>query len=406
MLIVALAWLVARLDAAPTPTPATGTTPAQIASAQLDSANGPATAIKHTKSSISPAPSPALVPNGSAIPEANIEQVTERYPNGNIKIVRQVTKDAAGNYVNQGTYTQYDADGKVQRTGTFINGKQNGMWTQSFAKDEGHLLLTDRESEFRAPFTSQATFNDGQLHGTWTIKDHNGNNIVEWNFDRGIRNGKWTWWYPNGQKRLQATYVNGNLDGDQLEWSRDGKVIEKNTYVDGRRLTSAVGWYTLGQKHFQGYYLCIVKMPEATYDWWNGTVATDSNTPSGKDLQHGQWIEWYRSGAKKTEANYDHGVATGKVIWWYENGQKQAEVDYEAGVPNGVWITWHPNGLKESQAEYQNGQIIGDWLHWNADGKLVEVRGPNDKTPIQSAGMNNAANRTTTRMQYPASRSR
>ena len=242
---------------------------------------------------------------------------------------------------------------------------------------KGTSSLTDREGQFHGPFVSQATFNEGQLDGVWTIKDHNGQNIVEWNFDNGVRNGKWTWWYSNGQKRLEATYQNGKLDGEETEWGRDGKMIAKNIFVDGRHLTSTVGWYTLGQKHFEGYYLCVVKMPEATYDWWNGTVTTAATTPTGEDLQHGTWIEWYQSGNKKTEAHYDHGVAMGKFIWWYENGQKQAEVDYEAGVPSGVWITWHPNGLKESQAEYHNGQLVGQWMHWDANGKLIEVRGGN-----------------------------
>ena len=51
-------------------------------------------------------PSPTLAPSDGAVgAEGNVEQVTERYPNGKIKIERQVTKDAAGNYVNHGTYT-------------------------------------------------------------------------------------------------------------------------------------------------------------------------------------------------------------------------------------------------------------------------------------------------------------
>ena len=69
-------------------------------------------------------------------------------------------------------------------------------------------------------------------------------------------------------------------------------------------------------------------------------------------------------------------MAVGKFTWWYENGQKQAEVEYSAGVLDGLWITWHPNGLKESQAQHRNGELVDKWLHWNADGKLIEVRDP------------------------------
>jgi uncharacterized protein len=353
---------------------------------------------------ITPAPAPKQMPVAS---DGTVEQVTERYPNGKIKIERQVTKDAAGNYVNNGVYTRYDADGKVQSTGAYLNGKQHGPWTQTFVKDEGHLFLIDREGEFHGPFVSQVMFNEGQLDGVWTIKDRGGQNIVEWTFDNGVRNGKWTWWYANGQKRLEATYVNGKLEGDEMEWGRDGKLIAKNTFINGRHLTATVGWYTLGQKHYEGYYLSVVKMPEATYDWWNSTVTTAATTPTGEDLQHGAWIEWYPSGNKKTEARYDHGVAMGRFVWWYENGQKQAEVDYEAGAPNGVWVTWHPNGQKESQAEYHNGQLIGQWMHWDANGKLIGVKNSNGNMNMpQDWNNDQRTNRAMTRQVPPTMRSR
>ena len=200
-------------------------------------------------------------------------------------------------------------DGKVQKTGEFVDGKQQGKWTQTFAKDDGHLFSTDHDTAFSGPFMSEATFVDGQLHGIWTIKDHTGRNVVAWNFDNGVRNGKWTWWYPNGEKRLEAAFKNGNLDEDVLEYSQDGQQVAKDTYLDGMHLTKTVGWYTLGQKHFEGYYLRASDMPEPTYDWWKGTVTTAPAKPAEKDLKHGAWIEWYQSGNKKTEAQYDHGVA-------------------------------------------------------------------------------------------------
>ncbi len=357
----------------------------------------PAPSASDTARSIAPAPAPAP----SATSDADGELVTERYPDGSVKIERQVTKDAAGNYVNHGTYTAYGPDGTVQKTGVFQNGKQQGKWTQSFAKDEGHLFTADHETEFQGPFASEATFVEGQLDGTWTIKDRNGQNIVEWNFDHGVRNGKWSWWYPNGDKRLAATYKNDNLDGDVLEWNQGGQLGSKTTYVDGKRLDKVAGWYALGQKHFEGFYLRVVHMPEPSYDWWKGSITTASAVPTGEDQKHGTWTEWYRSGNKKAEGQYDHNVAAGKFIWWYENGQKQAEVEYQAGVYSGTFTTWHPNGLKESQAEYRNGELVDKWMHWNADGKLVELRDPSKSAP--QAKDNRAA---ATQAAAPAARSR
>jgi antitoxin component YwqK of YwqJK toxin-antitoxin module len=361
VLVVALTSLIARAD---------GVSQLQISPvAVTENADQIRTAAmpKLAKDILQIAPTPATS-------DANGEMVTERYPNGSVKIERQVIKDAAENYVNQGTYTEYDQNGKVQKTGEFLDGKQQGKWTQTLSKDDGHLFSADRDAEFLGPFTSEATFVDGQLHGTWNIKDRTGQKIVEWNFDHGVRDGKWNWCFSNGEKRLEATFKSGNLDGDVSEWSHDGKLVDKKTYIDGRHLARTVGWYTLGQKHFEGYYLRVVDMPEPAYDWWKGTVTTAATIPTGADLKHGVWTEWYRSGNKKTEAQYDHGVATGKFTWWYENGQKKAEVDYQSGVLGGTWLTWHANGLKESQAVYRDGELVDKWMHWDADGKLVELR--------------------------------
>jgi hypothetical protein len=123
-------------------------------------------------------------------------------------------------------------------------------------------------------------------------------------------------------------------------------------------------------------------MPQATYDWWNTRIAALADAPAGPDLQHGPWTEWYPSGNKKTEGQYDRGVKTGKFTWWYENGQAQAEGEFDAGQKTGTWITWHPNGLKESLGQYKAGKLVTKWLHWTAGGKLIESQeGQPSNTP-------------------------
>jgi antitoxin component YwqK of YwqJK toxin-antitoxin module len=308
-----------------------------------------------------------------------LETATELFPNGKVKIEREVGQDSAGNYFNQGSYKQYAITGEIVRQGEFVNGKLTGKWTQNLLKDEGHLFSAGQDSEILAPFISEATFQDGRLHGVWTIKDFRGQNLIQWSFENGVRAGTWTWWYANGQKRLEAAYISGALNGDVTEWDREGKIINQDTYIDGKCVVKAVKWYTLGQKHFEGNYLHATGMPEATYDWWNSKIVT-ANTPADvADQQHGTWTEWYPSGNKKAEGHYDRGIATGRFTWWYENGQKQAEGDFENGLKNGTWITWHANGLKESMGEYRANMLVGKALTWSADGKLVESREENQQ---------------------------
>ena len=320
---------------------------------------------------------------GPVIDMGKVEKVTDRYPNGKIRVEREVGQDPKGNYVNQGNYKAFDLDGQVIMSGEFLNGKQNGKWTQRFTKDEGHLFSPDNDAEFTGPFTSEATFLDGQLHGMWTIKDANGQNVIEWSFDNGVPSGNWSWWHPSGKKRLDAIFHNGMINGDVQEYDRDEKLVSKNTYIDGKIMVKVTGWYTLGQKQYEGYYLKSNDMPEATYDWWNSKVTTAAAKPAVADQKHGSWVSWYRNGAKQTEAQYDRDMRIGKFKWWYENGTPEAEGEYENGKKIGTWITWHPNGLKESQGDFKEDQLISKWFHWDADGKMVEAKDAG-RMPIQA----------------------
>ena len=143
-----------------------------------------------------------------------VEKVVDRYPDGKVRIEREMGLDSSGNYINQGSYKMYDPDGQIVREGDFMNGKLQGKWMRRFDKDDGHLFSPSADDEYTGPFLSEATFLDGQLHGVWTIKDAAGNKIVEWNFDKGARTGAWTWWHSNGKKRLEANFR------ESLEWRR------------------------------------------------------------------------------------------------------------------------------------------------------------------------------------------
>jgi len=306
--------------------------------------------------------------------QVRVELVSERYPDGRLKLERYVLQDARGNYINHGTYTLYAPDGKILKKGDFQNGKQEGEWVQHFANDAGNLFSSEQQRGFTGPFVSTATFSQGKMLGVWTIQDAQGKNIITWGFENGARHGQWTWWHSNGQKWLEATYRNGTLHGEVKEWDTDGKVVSQSNYIDGRCLVNEVGWYALGQKHYQGAFLRVQRVPEPVFDWWTSSVTSMVPAPTGADQKHGVWIAWYRNGNKKTQGEYDHDTPIGKFTWWYENGQRQAEGEFDKGGRSGTWITWHANGLKESQASYVHGKVIGTWMRWDTDGKLVGAR--------------------------------
>ncbi len=321
-----------------------------------------------------PAPgTPALPGSTAAGRGSEPEMVTERYPDGNVKIERQVILDTAGNYVDHGTYTEYDSNGRIIRSGEFRNGKQHGKWLHYFDEGQGHLFSGKLENEFAGPFVAEAIFADGLLHGSWIIKSRNGRKIIDWNFDRGIRSGKSIWWYPNGEKRLEVVYRNGMMDGELLEWNPEGKLVSRVPFVDGRRLVKKVEWHGPGQKAYEGCYLVAQDVVEPSYDWWNATAKAIPIAHVGQDQKHGVWTAWYPNGNKQIEARYDRDLPVGMFTWWYENGQKQAEGDYKGGVKHGMWTTWHPSGFKESKCEYRDGILVGKWMRWDTAGKLAEI---------------------------------
>ncbi len=316
---------------------------------------------------------PVSPPSEAAKPESQEpELVTERYPNGALKIERQVSVDDQFNYVNHGIYKEYDRDGNLIRTGQYRMGTQEGRWIQYFKAGEGSLFSGELSSQFPGPFVSKADFVDGKLHGTWNITSKAGHKVIEWQIDRGVRHGRACWYHPNGKPRQEGRYNHGVPVGLFHEWDPSGTLIRSVTYLDGRPLTRKIHWHNRNQKAYEGTVLPGRDVPKLVFDWWNTSVTSDLATTTLPEQKHGRWTAWYPNGQTKVEGQYCRGVPVGKFAWWYENGQKQADGQYVNGLRTGIWVTWHQNGLKESFGEYAGGVIVGKSRRWDPNGKLVK----------------------------------
>src|SRR5690606_4804533 len=60
--------------------------------------------------------------------DSKVEVIRERYPNRTVKIEREVTQDADGNYVNHGTWKMWDEAGNLVAEGRYFNGQREGIW--------------------------------------------------------------------------------------------------------------------------------------------------------------------------------------------------------------------------------------------------------------------------------------
>ncbi len=320
------------------------------------------------------------------------QQITERYPDGSVRIERQMTQDAQGNYVNHGAFTEYDPKGRILRSGEYGNGKLNGRWVQNFDAGQQGLFSGPFEKQYQGPFVSEATFSEGKLHGAWIIRSASGRKIVQWQFDNGVRQGKSTWWYPNGAIRREVYYKNGQPDGDLVEYNPDGKIRARFSFIEGRQIVPEVEWCGPGQRSYEGHYLLGAVTSTTVYDWWNDIVHSDPIRGQPAKLKHGPWTAWYPNGQVKVRGSYDMDAPTGKFTWWYENGQKQAEGQYAQGQKSGKWLTWHINGQKESEGTYTAGILSAKWTRWNADGRVAEVVDYSlDGSPRSQAGPHKVA---------------
>ena len=307
-------------------------------------------------------------PAATVAADGPVEVVQERYPNGAIKIRREMTLDAAGNYILHGQWTMFDVQGNVLAAGSYENNQRHGAWTRQHSSRDAELFSSQPYRDFQAPFTSQATFKNGQLHGTWTILDSQKRKVSEWEFVDGKRSGVSTWFFASGKKMKETHYTEGLLDGQAVSWDLSGKVVANDVYQQGRKLALKTAKSPNGGKTSEGYYLFAKEIVEAADDWWNAQPA--KYTKIGNDDRHGRWTSWYPNGQKEYEGAYEKDLRSGQFTWWYENSQVRVIGSYKDGKPTGDWSWWHENGQKSASGQYREGEPSGAWAYWNPDGRL------------------------------------
>lgn len=303
---------------------------------------------------------------------AEQEVIKERFPNGSVKIERQVTQDAEGNYINHGSWMMWDERGNVVAQGQFDHDQREGTWQRWYRSvNEAGLLSKQPYQQFSGPFLSRATFKRGQLDGHWTIYDRQNRKVSEWQFADGKRHGKSTWWHANGRKMREATFIDGTLDGQLQEWSAEGVLRLNDTFQAGRKLAKRLKQYPDGKKKSEAVYLFAKEVVQTPDDWWNCKLLVTA--PAGSDEKHGPFVSWHPNGQRQLEGAYEHGLQVGTFTWWRPNGQQQLQGSFVAGKQHGVWTWWYGNGQKQIQGEYANGNPTGKWSWWREDGKVARA---------------------------------
>jgi antitoxin component YwqK of YwqJK toxin-antitoxin module len=304
--------------------------------------------------------------------EPQTEVIKERFPDGSVRIERQVTQDAEGNYLNHGPWKMWDEKGNLVAQGEYADGNRTGVWVRWYRNvAEADLLSKTPYQQFLGPFISQATFENGQLDGLWTIYDNRMRKISQWAFAGGKRHGISNWWYANGRKMREVQFREGSVDGQFLEWTPDGAERVNSTYQSGRKLAPKLTYHAGGQKKSEGMYLYARDVEQTPDDWWACTILVTDK--SGKDEKHGTFTVWHPNGQRQLEGAYDHEVQVGLFTWWHSNGQEALEGRFDQGKQDGAWTWWHANGQKSIQGQYAQGNPSGRWTWWKEDGKVAQA---------------------------------
>lgn len=311
-----------------------------------------------------------------------VETIRQRYPDGKVRVIRQVAQDAAGNYYNHGAWKVFSKSGAVVAEGQFERGKMEGQWRRYHTSSSGGLFSTPPFDKYRGQFLSVASFSDGKLDGPWTIYDQDQQKIFEIPYSNGKRDGTATWWYPSSNKMREATFRDGVMDGEVLEWDEQGKLTRREQFVSGQRVIRNTSYYRGQRKSEEQFFLDAKFELDGEDQWWDAKPAPF--LPSGQRVQHGPIMRWYENGQPRMQGQYKSDQRVGQFTWWHENGGRHLVAFYREGKKEGLWTWWHPNGMKSIQGEYKDDEAVGPWTWWEENGR-VHRQEDFDK-PVESRG--------------------
>ena len=115
-------------------------------------------------------------------------------------------------------WTFYKPNGKKEKQGKMVNGKEEGNWT--FFDENG---IKERETEHKS----------GVEEGIYSLWYENGQKKEEGPYLVDVRIGKWTWWYETGAKWREGNYLDGERDGSWIFWNKDGSLWKEQVYNNG-----------------------------------------------------------------------------------------------------------------------------------------------------------------------------
>lgn len=89
--------------------------------------------------------------------------------------------------------------------------------------------------------------------------------------------------------------------------------------------------------------------------------------------KHGKWVYYDRKGAIEEVRNYYRDMLHGEVILYYSNGQKRQEGYFKYSRQDSLYTEWFETGGKKVEGEYNEDQAVNFWKYYYRDGRLKSV---------------------------------
>lgn len=231
----------------------------------------------------------------------------------------------AQNKKKDGPYTSYHANGSIETSGFYKNGKRVGDWKEYFLNGQlSNKKIYDDKGKYTG--SSQAYFKNGNKKFV-TLKN------------------------PNTVGYLLKSYYE-DTGGIYREMTSDKKLFNENSIIKS------------------GFYKEYFK---------NSSLKQQGKYVDGE--LDGLWSSFYDTGEKEWEINYKHSMQQGVYKKYYKNGKLNLEGQNDFNRKKGEEKRYNDKGVLEWKGKYVDDKLNGLWKTFDSSGTVINsIKFKNGKT--------------------------
>ena len=329
------------------------------------------------------------------------EKVTEKYPNGKSKVVRNYGWIGGESKENLKRERVYYFNGNLESDTRFKSGQRHGdyhdFWHNGQKKSDGQFVK-------------------GKKEGTWLFFFNQFTPSAKGVFKADLKEGTWRQFWETGASRAEGDFHQGKEIGLQKEWDVKGDILIENSCFESNPSGLYHSYYP--SKTPKEEYGCTKGLPDGLYtrkdmdgmivekghfdsagrkdSVWE-TFHPDGKRASLKHLRQGFEFDssfvWDLAGRLRERAYFDSGTGEhlrydslghlverqhffkshpeGESWTYYTNGNKHALVLYKEGLPTELH-KWYANGKLRTEGQFTQGKYSGEWKEYGENGTLLQ----------------------------------